>query len=139
MTSRLPTLIPRDDHEAMVIDEWRVSGLGAGTMEVYLVWVRRYRVHCGTQGVDAITHLTRAYAISFAQAYKGRRRGVRVKMSSRATALPALRAWACALRTLGEAVPPWRPAVPPRRWPVLLAAYGEYRRTHRGIASRTAV
>jgi hypothetical protein len=123
----------------MVIDEWRAGGLGSGTMEVYLVWVRRYRAHCRAQGLDEITHLTRAYAILFAQAYKGRRRGMRVKRSSRAGALHALHAWACALRTLGEAVPPWRPPVPPRRWPALLAAYGEYRRTHRGIASRTAV
>jgi integrase/recombinase XerD len=139
MATRLPTLIPRDDCEAMVIDEWRAGGLGSGTMEVYLVWVRRYRAHCRAQGLDEITHLTRAYAILFAQAYKGRRRGMRVKRSSRAGALHALHAWACALRTLGEAVPPWRPPVPPRRWPALLAAYGEYRRTHRGIASRTAV
>ena len=89
----------------MVIDKWRASGLGSGTMEVYLVWVRRYRAHCRAQGLDEIVHLTRAYATSFAQAYRGRRRGVRVKMSYRAGALHAVRAWACALRTLGEAVP----------------------------------
>jgi hypothetical protein len=46
-------------------------------------------------------------------------------------------AWSCALQILGVRVPPWRSTPAPPRWPALVNAYGEYRRSHRGVAAPT--
>ena len=134
---RLPTLCPRDDRERRVIQAWRSIGLGEQVIAVYLAWVRRYRAHLRAQGLDEVERLTLADAMAFAKSYVGPRRGCRVKESTRLGARHALHGWSCALQQLGVSVPPWRPAPTPPRLPALLVAYGEYRRSHRGIAAGT--
>jgi integrase/recombinase XerD len=136
---RLPTLVPRDDCERRVIEVWRKGRLEDTTIAVYLVGVRRFRAHWRAQGVDEVERLTLADVRAFASDYVGPRRGRRVKRSSRLVFHNGLHAWSCALERLGEAVPTWRPSPPPRQWPALVAAYAEYRRAHRGVASRTLV
>jgi site-specific recombinase XerD len=134
---RLPTLVPRDDRERRVIGVWRRGGLTDGTIAVYLSSIRRFRHHCRKASVDEIERLTYADVAAYAKAYIGPRRGRRVKHWSRHTARSAMHAWSCALQILGVPVPPWRSAPESRRWPALVNAYGEYRRSHRGIAVGT--
>jgi integrase/recombinase XerD len=136
---RLPTLVPRDDRERRVIDVWRRCGLTDGTIAVYLCSARPFRVHCRMLGVDEVERLTHADVMVYAKAYIGPRRGRRVKDWSRHAVRNAMHAWACALQILGMRVPPWSSTPAPRRWPALVHAYGEYRRSHRGVAPRTLV
>jgi integrase/recombinase XerD len=134
---RLPTLVPRDERERQVVHAWREAGLGNGTIAVYLCSVRQFRAYCHKEGTDEIGRLTRADVMAYARSYVGSRRGRRVKEWSRHTARNALHAWSCALQTLGVRVPPWPSVSAPRRWPALVDAYGEYRRSHRGVAAAT--
>lgn len=137
MRKKVSTNVPRDTRERRVIQQWRASGLGEKSIATYITWVRRFRAHVRNEGADELARLTLADATIFAKKYVGARRGKRVKSSTRYVALNALHAWACALRLLGEPVPPWRPAPSlPRRSPVL-SAYEEYRRCHRGVSTRT--
>lgn len=108
-------------------------------MCIYLQWVRRYCNHCHDWGCDPLRQLTRSGAIAFAHSYVGPRRRGNVKESTRECARNGLHAWSCALKSLGVAVPPWRPPRLPERRSGLLAAYEEYRQTHRGVSARTLI
>jgi len=134
---RLPTLVPRDDRERRIIGVWRQCGLTDGSIAVYLCSVRPFRRHCRAAGIDEIERLTHADVVAYAKAYVGPRRGRRVKQWSHHSARNAMHAWSCALQILGVGVPPWRTPAVSRRWPGLIEAYGEYRRSHRGIAAST--
>jgi integrase/recombinase XerD len=48
-----------------------------------------------------------------------------------------MHAWSCALQSNGIIVPPWHLQRQPKKWPALVTAYGEYRRSHRGVAAET--
>jgi len=137
MGGRLPTLVPRDDRERRVIEVWRESAIRLGTVAVYLTWIRRFRRHCRDEGQDEVARLTLSDAVDCSNSYVGPRRGRRVKNSSRLIARNALHAWSCALQLLGVPVPTWSAAPTPARPPALLAAYSEYRRSHRGVAPAT--
>lgn len=134
---RLPTLTPRDSQEASVLSVWRDGGLGRGTIVTYIGWVRRWRAHWQRRGLDEISRLTMAEVTAFAATLLGPRLRRKIGSSSRAVARNSLHAWACALRTLGTAVPPWLPPLRGRRLPTVLAAYAEYRRANRGVAAAT--
>lgn len=58
--------------------------------------------------------------------------------SSRTLACNAVHAWACAMRALGAALPPWREKRRPRLSP-LLDEYCQYRQVHTGISEGTLV
>ena len=137
MPGRLPTLVPRDDREACVIQVWQTSGRRNGTICVYLRWVRRFRNHWREQGIDEVDRLTLSDVLAYSRSYYGSRRGRDVKACTRASARNALHAWSCALRIAGVRVPDWCPAPRPQRWPPLLMAYAQYRRSHRGVAAAT--
>jgi integrase/recombinase XerD len=137
MAGRLPTLVPRDDLERRVTQVWREGGLTTGTIAVYLWSVRRIRAHWGRTGADEFGKLTHSEVVSLARSYVGPRRGRRVKHWCRESALSAMHAWSRALHRLGVAVPSWRSAAKPPRWPTLVKAYGEYRRSHRGVSDST--
>lgn len=107
------------------------------TIVAYLTCVRRFRAHWRSRGIDEIERLTVAQVRTFAGAYVGPRRGMRVGASARLLLQNALHAWSCALGCSGESVPPWHASAAPRRWPPLITEYGEYRRAHRGIATGT--
>jgi site-specific recombinase XerD len=116
---------------------WQAVGLDKAVIEIYLRWIRRYRAALHSEGVDEIDRLTLADAKTFARSYVGPRRGRLVRASTRAGLRHALHAWSCALRLLGVAVPEWDRAPPSQPLPSLLAAYSEYRRAHRGVATGT--
>lgn len=137
MRKRVPTKVPRDTRERRVMQQWRASGLGETSIATYITWIRRFRALIRIKGLDEAERLTLAHARTFAKKYVGARRGKRVKASTRYVALNALHAWACALRLLGEPVPPWRPTPSPSRRSPVLAAYEEYRRCHRGVSIAT--
>jgi integrase/recombinase XerD len=118
---------------------WRRSGLSEGSIAVYLCSVRPFRRHWRRVGLDEIERLTHADVMAYARAYVGPRRGRRVKEWSRHAARSAMHGWSCALQVLGVRVPPWRSTSAHRRFPALVSAYGEYRRSHRGVADRTLV
>jgi hypothetical protein len=135
---RLPTLVPRDDREGRVLEVWKgVGGLGDRSIANYLVWVRRYRAYWCARGLDEIDRLTLPDVVAWAVAYVGVRRGRRVTAFYRLGARHALHAWSCALRSLGVAVPSWRPPPVAPRQSALIMTYVEYRRSHRGAAART--
>jgi len=137
MRGRLPTLVSRDDRERQVIQAWRAAGLKDGSIAVYLWAVRRIRAYWRSQGVDEVGRTTHAEVIAYARSYIGPRRGRRVKEWSRHSARSAMHAWSWALESFGIQVPPWCTASAQRRWPALVDEYGEYRRSHRGVAART--
>lgn len=139
MRTRLPSIVPRDAQESRAIRVWRDGGLADGSIAVYLSWIRRFRGYWRTRGVDHVEKLTETHVLAYASSYRGPRRGRRVKAASRYCARNALHAWSCALDKLGDPVPPWRlPRLPTRSSP-LIHAYGEYRRSHRGVAATTLV
>ncbi len=137
MRKRVRTKVPRDTRERRVMRQWRASGLGEKSIATYITWVRRFRALVRNEGLDELERLTLAGATTFAKKYVGPRRGKRVKESTRYVALNALHAWACALRLLGEPVPPWRPTPSLSRRSPVLAAYEEYRRCHGGVSVAT--
>jgi site-specific recombinase XerD len=134
---RLSTLVPRDDRERGVIEVWRQSGIADGSVAAYLSSVRRYRAYLQACGYDEIGRLTYAAVMAYARSYVGPRSHRRGTEATRRAARSAIHAWWCALRVIGVSVPPWRSAPAPRRWPVLVDAYAEYRRAHRGVAVST--
>ena len=116
-----------------VADLWRAGGRTPATIMVYLQWVRRFRGCFGAAGDGAM--LTRDRVDAFAAEYVGPR--VHAPKAARHGARSALRAWSCALRSLGFEVPAW---TGPRRPPCLspmLARFVEYRLRHGGVSPST--
>lgn len=134
---RIPTLVPRDDLERCVIQTWRKSSRSEKTIEVYLIWIRRYLSHWRSRGLDVVPRLTLREVLAFAHSYSGRRRGDRVKDESRRAARSAVHAWWCALKRLDLPVPEWHPPNAPRKSTALMTAYAEHRRCERGVAEST--
>jgi integrase/recombinase XerD len=110
-----------------------------GSVAVYLCSVRRYRTYLQARGYDEIERLTYAAVMAYARLSVGPRNRRRGAEATRRASRSAVHAWWCALRVLGVSVPPWRASPAPRRWPVLVEAYGEYRREHRGVSVGTFV
>jgi len=124
-----------DDRERAVVGLWRRGHLSLGTMVIYLQWVRRFRAYCEDREVAEMEQLTAAGVRRFTRVYAGARlKGQRSAPSSRKLASNAVHAWACALRTLGTSLPPWRDRDAPPLLPPLLEEYCQYRRNHNGIA-----
>jgi integrase/recombinase XerD len=134
VVTRLPTLSPRDSQEEDIIAAWRDHGLRSSTMEMYLRWVRRWRTHWGRRGIDGISLLTLAAVTKFLSRVVGSQAR---HPRNWANARKSIHAWAYGLRTLGVAVPQWRPAPRSRRLPAVLSAYAEYRCVHHGVAAIT--
>jgi len=115
-----------------VVQLWRAGGRTAGTVAVYLIWVRHFHADCVRRGVADEAALTRDGADAFATSYA---RARRCELdSTRASARNALHAWSCALSALGVTVPRWAEpkvrAPPPR----LIAEFVDHCVRHGGIA-----
>jgi len=131
---------PIDSLERAVVDLWRKGHLSSGTIVIYLQWVRRFRAYCKRRRIVESEHLTAAGVQSFGHFYRGPRLKRRVSAkNSRGVAGNALHAWACALRSLGIQLPPWRDKRAPQSLPPVLSEYCHYRRAHNGISERTLV
>jgi integrase/recombinase XerD len=127
-----------DDRERAVVNLWRRGHLSAGTIQIYLEWIRRFRAFCEQNELVEIEQLTLAGVSRFSSEYIGPRlKKRRISARSRDVARNALRAWACALQTMGTALPAWREERPQPVLPPLLAEYREYRRAHNGVAEST--
>ena len=135
MRQRLKLL---NDRERAVVDLWRRGHLSAGTIRIYLDWIRRFRAFCEQYELAEIEELTLAGVSRFSSEYIGPRvKKTRISARSRDVARNALHAWACALQTLGIALPSWREEQAPPELPPLLAEYRAYRRAHNGVAEST--
>jgi len=129
-----------DDREPAVVGLWRKGHLSPGTILTYLQWIRRFRTYCQRKKLIEAEQLTAAGVRRFMRAYPGPRlMGRRSAQGSRDIARNALHAWACALRTLGMPLQPWRGHKPTRPLPRLLSEYCHYRRAHNGVSERTLV
>ena len=127
-----------DDRERAVVRFWRRGHLSAGTIVIYLQWVRRFRAYCDRRGLVQMEQLTLAGALRFIEGYAGPRlKGRRSSEESCNVARNAVHAWACGLRELGMAVPAWRDQDVPQTLPPLLLEYCQYRKAHNGIADAT--
>lgn len=115
---------------------WRAGGRTPGTIRQYWTWVRRFRDRFGDGHDIDDAMLTRDRADAFALKYAKSRRCNASR--ARCGARSALRAWSCALRTLGFEVPPWVPAARARPLAPMLARFVEYRLKHGGVAQVTA-
>lgn len=126
-------MVASDSLYQRVAELWRAGGRTPGTINGYLPWVRRFRERIGVDADGAM--LTRDQVDAFAIRYVGPR-GCAVD-SARHGARCALRAWSCALRSLGFAVPPWIKPPRPRRLSPMLAQFVEYRLKHGGVSPST--
>lgn len=128
-----------DDRERAVAAWWKKSNLSAGTIVVYLQWVRRFQKYCEKLKLAEAGQLTADGVRRFTRAYSGprlkKRRG---SLNTRNVANNALHAWACALAALGTPMPLWRERRQPQLSP-LLEEYCHYRRAHNGISDGTLV
>jgi len=127
-----------DDRERAVVGLWQRGHLSSGTIQIYLQWVRRFRAYCVTRELVEEDQLSLGGVLQFTRAYAGPRlKGRRISRGSSDGARNALHAWACALRTLGTHLPPWRSTATSPALPSLLNEYCRYRRAHNGIAEST--
>jgi integrase/recombinase XerD len=127
-----------DGREGAVIELWKRGHLCSGTIQIYLQWVRRFRAYCGKRKLAETEQLTYAGVQRFTRAYAGPRlMRRRMARSSCDAARNAVHAWACALRSLGTPLPPWRSCNMPPLLPPLLNEYCGYRRAHNGVAEST--
>jgi integrase/recombinase XerD len=130
----------RDECERAVVELWRRGHLCWSTIRAYLAWVRRFRTYCQDRQLVETDQLSSAGVLRFTR-FSARPR-LKSNLRSRRTcesAQGALHAWSCALRTLGETVPEWRPRVEKPLLHPLMIEYGEYRRAHNGVADSTLV
>jgi integrase/recombinase XerD len=129
-----------DDRERAVVEFWRKGHISAGTIAVYLQWVRRFRSYCSNHDLVEHEQLTAAGVRRLTQAYTGPRlKRRRIAQSSRDCARNALHAWACALKAMGMLLPPWRDHDRPPALPPLIDEYRQYRRAHSGVSEGTLV
>ncbi|HEX7273209.1 MAG TPA: tyrosine-type recombinase/integrase [Casimicrobiaceae bacterium] len=128
----------RSDNDLVrrVVELWRCSGRTPKTVQQYLQWVRRFRAAFVDRAEVDGPMLTRDRVDAFAAAYSRARRSD--PDIARRCARHALRAWACALGSLGFAVPPWVPPPGPRALSPMLTRFVEYRLKHGGVAPATA-
>jgi len=116
---------------------WRTADISAGTVCVYLSWVRRFYGYCRQHRLEATAQLTLAGAKHFGRSYYGPRREGPVHPSSCLVAKNALHAWAFALGTMGVPVPEWNPARGRVEMSPILEEYCEFRHHHCGVAAGT--
>jgi hypothetical protein len=129
-----------DRRERAVVEFCRKGHLSAGTMVIYLQWVRRFTSHCRRHKLSENEQLTAAGVQRFVRSYSGPRlKGRRCAQGTRDSARNALHAWACALRAMGTSLPPWRDHRQPSPLPPLVDEYCQYRRAHSGVSERTLV
>lgn len=92
-----------DSRERAVVGLWRQGHLSAGTIVIYLQWVRRFRTYCEKRGLRETEHRTAVGIQRFIRGYAGPRLRGRVSAeNSRNLAGNALHAWACALGALAQ-------------------------------------
>lgn len=106
--------------------------------KVYLRWLDRFARYCERCALDQRVELTEKGAERFARWWRSRgspRRG-RLKVSIIASH-SALRAWAFALSTLGEPMPPWRISAPAPAFGPQWQPFADYLRAVRGNPTRT--
>lgn len=128
-----------DSREHAVVELWRRGHLSAGTIVIYLHWVRRFSKYCAKRKLLETEQLTAVGVRRFIRAYVGARlKGRPSAQNSRNLASNALHAWACALGALGSSLPPWRDKEAPQLSP-LLSDYCHYRRAHNGVSDATLV
>jgi site-specific recombinase XerD len=128
-----------DSRERAVVQLWRKGHLSAGTIAIYLHWVRRFIKYCAKRKLLETEELTTGGVRRFIRGYVGARlRGRPSAQNSRNLASNALHAWACALGALGMPVPSWRHKQAPYLSP-LLREYCHYRRVHNGVSDSTLV
>lgn len=129
-----------NDRERVVVEFWHKGHVSAGTIAIYLQWVRRFRSYCSNHNLVEHEQLTAAGVQRFTQAYAGPRlKGRRIAQGSRDSARNALHAWACALKAMGALLPLWREYNQPPALPPLLDEYCQYRRAHNGVSQSTLV
>lgn len=124
-------------YEKEVVRLWRSGDISAGTVNMYLAWIRRFHIYCGDLSFDPLAELTLEGARRFACAYKGPRTKGQICVSTRLSVRNALHAWAFALGRLGAAVPEWSPKHVRVLKSRLLREYCEFRRCHCGVAEGT--
>src|SRR6185503_1290064 len=102
--------------------------------------MRRFRAYCLRRHLVEADELSLVGVRRFTSSYAGPRlKGKALTRHTSASAQNAIRAWACALQSLGERVPEWDSAPTTRALFPLLNAYREYRRAHNGVAEGTLV
>jgi len=129
-----------DERERAVVQFWRRGHLSWSTIRVYLGWVRRFRTYCEMGKLAEAGQLCLPGVLRFTRTYAGPR--LKGKRSGRRTcdaAQNAIHAWACALRSLGEALPPWRSQPEVQVLSPLMNEYRDYRRAHNGVAEGTLI
>jgi integrase/recombinase XerD len=124
----------RDDRERAVVDYWGRGGLSASTVQLYLSWIRRFRKYCQGRKLDELEQSSLSGVERFVDAYPWPRANGHPQAASVDTPRHAIHAWACALRALGESVPPWRNPTASAALPPLLSDYAAYRKAHNGTA-----
>jgi hypothetical protein len=126
-----------DSRERAIVGLWRKGHLSAGTIVIYLQWVRRFRTYCEKGGLRETEHLTAVGIQRFIRAYAGPRLRGRVSAKNGSNlAGNALHVWACALGALGVALLPWREKKAPPLSP-LMKEYCHCRRAHNGVSEST--
>lgn len=126
-----------NSRERAVVQLWRRGHLSAGTIVIYLHWVRRFSKYCAKRELLEMEELTAVGVGRFMRAYVGARlKGRPSAQNSRNLASNALHAWACALGALGTPLPPWRDKKAPQL-SMLLREYCHYRRAHNGVSDAT--
>ena len=116
----------------------RNRSLTRQSLQVYAYWLRRFAAYCESQALDQRSELTQQGAERFAVWWRSRgsyRRG-RLKVAVAASRGP-LRAWAFALSTLGESLPPWRTAIPTTAFSLRFRPFADYLRDVRGSPTTT--
>ena len=116
---------------------WRENrGLSDAAIVMYRKRVRNFLDYCKAKGLSDKTELTLAGAQRFARWY------VRHNEAKYGHAFPIMRSalstWAHARRTLGEELPPWKPARDTlQTLPPLMLEFADHVRRHRGNPPRT--
>jgi site-specific recombinase XerD len=127
----------RDVRERAVVDYWRRGRLSELTIQIYLGWVHRFRRYCLRRELDEVEQASATGLRLFLTSYSWPKAKGKPKAASLDSARSAVHAWACALRSMGEAVPAWRTPALAAALPPLLSEYTAYRRAHNGVAEAT--
>jgi site-specific recombinase XerD len=129
-----------DERERAVVEFWRRGHLSWNTIQVYLGWVRKFKVYCLRRELIEAGELSLVGVRRFTSAYAGPRlKGKRLTRRTCDCAHNALHSWACALGALGETLPAWNGHRKIRALPPLFNEYREYRRAHNGVAESTLI
>ena len=110
------------------------------TVQVYLGWMPRFRAYCLRRHLIEADELSLIAVRRFIGSHAGprpERKALTPRTS--ASAQNAIRAWACALQSLGEKLPAWDSSPKNLALPPLLNPYCEYRLAHNGVAEGTLV